>query len=105
MLPAATGTDYALGGSVRLSTPARVFLSRTCEFFPAAVEVLPLRDTAGTWVRVESAVTAPDGAASVLCSFDLTAPEKDDFDASPASRSTLSIRRRGCQARAISWWE
>ncbi len=80
-----------MSGAVRLTAAAgvTVFLTRSCAFFAAAgcagapliaaVDVVPLSDTAGAWQPVASEVAAPPGSASALCSFDLTTPEGDAF--------------------------
>ena len=83
---------YRIGANIRIDAAAGVMVrvTTTCEFFDAAgctgtsleqsssVEQLP--ETAGLWLPVTSVVGA-EGAASALCSFDLTLVLGTIFDA------------------------
>ncbi len=92
-LAVAGGSTYGLSGSARADVASGVtlFLSRVCDFFadpacagPALLTELDfalLGDTGGDWTPVASDLAAPAAATSALCSFDLTSPAGDVFDA------------------------
>jgi uncharacterized repeat protein (TIGR01451 family) len=82
-----------IGGRIQISTGQFDYLSytRSCEFFDlsdcsgASLKIgsttLLVGDTAGAWLNFNNTVTAPVGTSSALCSYKVTAPDGEDFDA------------------------
>ena len=87
------GSTHVLGARLRLATAPGALLgfSRGCAFFDApacggqavgtAVEVAVADDTGGFWLPLASVLTPPITARSARCSFLLSAPDGDAFDA------------------------
>ncbi len=85
--------EYRFSGWILIDAAPGVLLSvlRVCEFFAFAsctgsslgteLTAAVLGDTAGSWQFLESVHTAPAGATSVLCSYDLRTSTGESFDA------------------------
>jgi hypothetical protein len=91
--PAQGGVDYDLSARVRLATGAAgIGVRLSCEFFDAedcagaslgvpTTSTLLLEDTGGAWVPIADRVSAPTGAASLLCAVDLLTASGAAFEA------------------------
>ncbi len=92
-LPVNGETSFTASAAVQVSAGPgiEVLAGLVCEFFLAegcagdvisnALQSFAVSDTAGAWTRIESELLSPAGASSALCSFDITTPDGDSFDA------------------------
>ncbi len=88
---ATAGFTYRVEGRLRLDTAALLTATKLCEYFPTTdCTGTPLAldaattfvlDTAGSWDLMEIVTTAPAGAGSALCSFDLRTVSGASFNA------------------------
>ncbi|MEM8962538.1 MAG: hypothetical protein AAGD38_13725, partial [Acidobacteriota bacterium] len=85
-------TAYNFRGAIRVDADpgTGLQLRRVCELFSTlacagspiltTIDVTLLEDTDGLWQPLAGRVDTPSGTLSALCSFDVLAPNGDDFD-------------------------
>lgn len=119
-VPAAEGRPHVLAARIRFTASPGVSanLSGTCEYFDGAActgssvglgqGVQALTSNGGEWVRFEGSWTSPSGSSSAVCTYGLTVPGSESFD---AFLDDLTLQEReeifadGFESGNTSGWE